>query len=395
MKKSILTKAIKSVIQNGLVTIFAIAISLLLSECGARLLLNPADYLSAATIRDDILGIRIASGSKGFDEWGFRNPNVPRTADIVALGDSHTYGNNATMSESWPSVVQKITGETVYNLGLGGYGPNQYHRLLMTRGIQLRPKWVVCGLYFGDDFENSFTMTYGRDYWSFLRTGHWSNVDANIWETADATSWHRRVRVWLSENSVLYRVVVHGPVLGKLKGLVQIRRAERQQDPAVATLRVPGSHIYEAFRPLGLRQRLDQQSAAVREGMRITFDLLTRMNQTCKENGCRFAVVLIPTKETVFADDLLRDQQNRLRDAIEDLVRDERAAKTELLGYLNEQHILSIDTLPALKAKRAEQLDTRSDGDMHPNANGYKVIGETVAGFLRSSAAMSVEDGHR
>ena len=36
-----------------------------------RLFLNPADYLSAATEGDDVLGIRIAPGSAGFDNGGF------------------------------------------------------------------------------------------------------------------------------------------------------------------------------------------------------------------------------------------------------------------------------------------------------------------------------------
>jgi hypothetical protein len=43
----------------------------------------------------------------------------------VGSGDSHTFGNTATMNDSWPSVVARVTGREVYNLGLGGYGPNQ------------------------------------------------------------------------------------------------------------------------------------------------------------------------------------------------------------------------------------------------------------------------------
>ena len=41
-----------------------------------------------------------------------------------------------------------------------------------------------------------------------------------------------------------------------------------------------------------------------------------------------------------------------------------------------------MDTLPALRGKVAEQLYTRSDGDMHPNKNGYRVIGEVVGEFI-------------
>src|SRR5262249_32881213 len=135
------------------------AMGLLLSEGGLRLILNPADYLPVRVVEDDILGARVLPRSSGFDEWGFRNPNVPHSVDIVAIGDSHTYGNNAKMIDSWPYVVGRITGHSVYNLGLGGYGPNQYFHLLKTHAVQLKPRWVLCGLYLGDDFENAFLIT--------------------------------------------------------------------------------------------------------------------------------------------------------------------------------------------------------------------------------------------
>src|SRR5262245_55537941 len=126
---------------------------LLLSELGAQMFLNPGDYLTVTTVPDEVLGIKMAPGSVGFDQWGFRNPTVPPAAEIVAIGDSHTYGNNATMAQSWPYVVGTLTGRSVYNLALGGYGPNQYYYLLSTRAVKLRPRWVICGLYMGDDFE--------------------------------------------------------------------------------------------------------------------------------------------------------------------------------------------------------------------------------------------------
>ena len=45
---------------------------------------------------DDVLGaVPSPSAMAGFDRWGFRNRKVPETVDIVAVGDSHTYGNTA------------------------------------------------------------------------------------------------------------------------------------------------------------------------------------------------------------------------------------------------------------------------------------------------------------
>ena len=376
---------------NVAVLFAAMAIGLALAEGGARLVLNPADVLSVTTVRDDVLWIRIAPGMTGFDEWGFRNPRVPGTTDIVAIGDSHTYGNNATMSQSWPYVAGRVAGMSVYSLALGGYGPNQYFQLLKTRGLTLRPRWVVCGLYMGDDFENAFLMSYGKEYWAGLRSERRAAVDADIWKDTDDSCaissecprpWHRRLRAWLSQHSLVYRLVVHGPVLRRLKGAVQVRRAADGADGRTASLIVADAGIEEAFRPVGIRARLDQRSAAVQEGMRITFALLGMMADACRENRCRLLVAFIPTKETVFAEYIMRSPGMHLRDVIVDLVNQEAHAKARLVEFLDRAGIAYVDTLPALRRRVTDQLYTRSDGDMHPSKNGYRVIGEVVGEFI-------------
>jgi hypothetical protein len=69
------------------------AFALLLCELIARLILNPVDLsLGGVLVRDEILGIRLPGKSGGHDNWGFRNAKVPETAEIVTLGDSHSYG---------------------------------------------------------------------------------------------------------------------------------------------------------------------------------------------------------------------------------------------------------------------------------------------------------------
>jgi len=65
----------------------------LLCELIARLILNPVDYLSLVLVRDEILGIRLPGKSGGHDNRGFRNAKVSKTAEIIALDDSHSYGN--------------------------------------------------------------------------------------------------------------------------------------------------------------------------------------------------------------------------------------------------------------------------------------------------------------
>ena len=215
-------------IRTSLANLVAIAVSsalgLLLCETVARIVLNPSDYLSVEMVRDEVLGgVPSNNTSAGrFDVWGFRNRLVPQTSDIVAIGDSHTYGNTAVMENSWPYVVGRLSGRQVYNMALGGYGPNQYLNLLTTKALKLKPRTIIIGLYMGDDFENAFLITYGLSHWAYLRALPPEKVKFDIWEVPSAANWHNKVRLWLSRNSIIYQLVFHGSILGRLQGEVQI-----------------------------------------------------------------------------------------------------------------------------------------------------------------------------
>ena len=375
----------RQALANAVVFLVSLLVGIILCEAGARLVLNPADYLSVTTRSDPILGITIAPNSPGFDSWGFRNAGVPETADVVAIGDSHTFGNTAKMNEAWPSVVQSQTGLTVYNMGLGGYGPNQYYQVLTTRGLALRPKLVVCGLYMGDDFENAFSTTYGLDYWAALRTSRWGRVQADIWGDAEPPGPLKVFRNWLSRNSMVYRLVIHSPALSALKGSLQTEVANATADPSVTTLESADGTLHEAFRPIRIAAGLDQSRAEVKEGMRLTFHFLREMNLACRRIGCSFAVVIIPTKETVFAEYLQSARQLNLRDKIDAIIANERIANTALETFLDQSGIPYVNALPALRQGVGQGLYYRGPADMHPGPNGYRVIGETVISFLREA----------
>jgi len=363
----------------------SLSVSLLLSEFVARLLLNPADLLSAGVVPDNVLGITVAPNSSGFDTWGFRNKKVPSGAEVVAIGDSHTYGNTAAMEDAWPAVVARQTGLNVYNLGLGGYGPNQYYHLLTSKGVTLHPRWVVCGLYMGDDFENAFLMTYGLDHWSYLRQGSWTNVDANIWGLSEPPVLAAGLRNWLSEHSMVYRLILHGPLFAMLKEGIRFKEVTESSDPYTTALIVEEQNIREAFRPIGIAERLDERSGPVREGMRITFHLLTEMDHVCKSEGCRLLVVIIPTKETVFSEYLEKNPQLHLHDALMRVITNERSVKGTLTDFLGRTGIAYLDTLPMLKESAHQQLYAQTTRDMHPSKNGYRVIGEAVSQFIHSA----------
>ncbi len=385
---------LRTILLNLAVLAGSVVIALLLSEVGLRLFLHPADYLGVDMVKDDVLGAVPAAHTRagGFDAWGFRNKKVPVEVDIVAIGDSHTYGNTATMVDSWPYALGRLSGLTVYNMALGGYGPNQYFYLL-PKALKLKPHLVICGLYMGDDFENAFLITYGLDHWAYLRELPDKNVDPDIWPTEPRSGWFKATRVWLAWHSVVYQLLFHGPLTGLIQGDYQIRHASELYPGSATTLSVPEKNILEAFLPVGIFHRINQGSPAVREGMRITFRLLKEMNEISRQNGTDFLVVVIPTKESVFSAYIERDSHLPLSNVLNDVIVNERVARKKIFDFLNDAAIPYVDVLPSLQGSVGKQLYARTATDIHPSKNGYRVIAEAVAGVLKRQGTRSTLGG--
>ena len=377
---------LKNVLINLSVLVVSIGFALLLAEFVSRLILNPADFLRLEVVYDDVLGaVPSPSAMAEFDRLGFRNRKVPETADIVAVGDSHTYGNTARMVDSWPYVLGRLVDRQVYNMGVGGYGPNQYFYLSKTKALSLKPKMIIWGLYMGDDFENAFSMTYGLDYWKYLRKLPRQKVEPNIWEAPPNDTRVKRIRIWLSRHSVIYQLAFHVGFGGRLKGEIQIKNAAQLYPGFATSLIVPEKNILEAFRPKGVLFGLDEEDPHVREGIRITFELLKEMNEICQQNQIQFMVVVIPTKEMVFSEYLEHNEKLPLDDVIDKLLVNERLARAQTFKFMTDSNISYVDPLPTLKRSVGEGLYASSAGDMHPNKNGYRVIGEAAAEHLKQA----------
>ena len=110
-------------------------------------------------VPDPSLGYRMSPYFPGHDRYGFRNDGDSTSYDIVAIGDSLTYGFGADAHGSWPRLLSNLSERSVYNAGVGGYGPCEYYRLAdeMTR---YRPRLVILGLYLGNDLANAYTSVY-------------------------------------------------------------------------------------------------------------------------------------------------------------------------------------------------------------------------------------------
>ncbi len=149
---------VKEYLKKLLLVLISIFFSLLIAEGISRIIFDPIDYLKPERIPDDILRFKILPNTGAHDSWGYRNKSVPSTADIVAIGDSNTYGISAAATNSWPSVLGQMTGKVVYNISLGGYSPVEYFYLFNDKAIKLNPCLVIVGFYFATILKRHMTL---------------------------------------------------------------------------------------------------------------------------------------------------------------------------------------------------------------------------------------------
>jgi hypothetical protein len=238
---------------------------------------------------------------------------VPERADVVAIGDSLTWGFNVGRDEAWPQKLAELSGRSVYNMGVGGYGPPQYHALT-KKAFGMSPKALVVGLYFGNDFYDSYATVYGNEAYAHLREGTKArDLSPNTIEQRiralddEKNEFDKRFAprgpfLWLREHTALGRLL-HGA--GLLPGdewhWFEVNKAWAEAHPAHGAAYDDGrtrTIFNTAYRLLAL----DMGDPRIVEGLRLSGKFLSLIKAEADAAGVRLLVVFIPTKETVYAD---------------------------------------------------------------------------------------------
>lgn len=372
---------------NLLLLSLSISISLIVGECILRALFNPVDYLRPSLVYDDQLGtVKVKSGSAGHDSWGYRNKVVPPRADIVAIGDSQTYGISATRNNSWPAQLQKKTGKTVYNLSLGAYNPVQYYFLLKDKALKLNPSLVIVGLYYGNDLIGAYRDVYQTDKWKFLRrpdlslTSQMQSVEEEV--VMNNHKFMGSLRQFLSQNSILYRMITFS--FGDMFRFIEMEYIRKDKHKDITILKTMGTISGTGFTPKRRLMGLNINDARIREGLRVSLELLSRMNEICVQKEIIYLVVLIPTKEHVYSEYIEENGSLTNSDVIDELIRNEREVNRLVREYLEENNIAYVDVLEGLKRGIKKKAVYPSNEDGHPNKYGYEMIANEINKYLIS-----------
>jgi len=385
-----MNSSLKTKLLSAGVAAVAIVVAILLAEVAARFLVDPADFLNVVPVQDKFLGHKIAPGAGGHDALGFRNRELPKLVHTVAIGDSMTYGSGAPRDGAWPQQLAALGGDTVYNMGLGGYGPLQYLHLAGGLAKEFKPRQLLVSFYFGNDFVDAYMAAQTLPHWLAWRESTAAGPAASAPVPDAAIVPQRRgaaVRNWLSRNSVLYgmlRTTVLEPFAAmEQKNLAGQMTADQRMswfDPAAPA-------VMTVFTAHQRGSAQDQSQPSVREGMQITKRAFAAIKDEADKQGVALMVVLIPTRERVYCP-YLKTTGATLPVAYLKLCQFEEANKAELVQALNAKGIPVVDSTPALEAqveRHVQIYPPTSDG--HPTALGHKAIAESVLTALKKRPA--------
>jgi len=281
-------------------------------------------------------------GSLGpHDLLGFRNRRIPNIADIVVIGDSQTYGNNASIDENYPHQLEILLANKLsltYSMAVGGWGAVQYLDMFMN-AMAFQPRAIVVAFYSGNDPLESFQLAYGVDHWkSLIPNPNLSASDIPKVEFPPPKS-----QWW--------------PVEFK-------------------------DGIKTVFTPT-LRLASNQNHPAVQAGYQIMANAAAMMSKVAEPYPIKLIFTVIPTKELVYAQKV---QQEKLVPP-EDYL---------LLTTLEQQNITQlatqiqslpnadfVDLVTPLQQAALTSVLYPADTDGHPVSQGYKVIANILAQNLQ------------
>ncbi len=277
------------------------------------------------------------------DILGFRNRAIPNIADIVVIGDSQTYGNNAILADNWPSQLQTMLSSkqpVVYSMAVGGWSATEY-LAMFNKALLFQPQVIVVAFYTGNDALETFIQAYGNDYYAFLR------LDPKL-DARDAPK-----VTFPAPESEWWKVAFKD---------------------GVKTIFTPK-----------LRYAANQDHPAVRAGYAMMAETGRLMEEMARRHPVKLVFTIIPTKELAYAAKVAQEELEASADYTA-LITEERQSARRLADDLRKiPDVTVVDLIDSLQeAAKANIPLYPNDINGHPVAAGYQVIARTLSPVIEA-----------
>lgn len=220
---------------------------------------------------------------------GFRGSDpLPEHVDVVALGDSFTYG--VGVETPWPDQLEMVSDLTVLNLGMGGTGPPKHIYPLLAFGLPREPSVVAEGYFEGNDFFTCYQPA-----------------------RPSGPRWGDRL--------VLPDLV--GSLIESLRAGLRrqtLTSALTYNEVTPLEVKINGKQVLLTFSPAySATLMMDRETLSSSENWRIATGSLNRMQQLAESSGASFLLVFIPERTHVYWS-LIRDDDAIVETLNQDMI---------------------------------------------------------------------------
>jgi hypothetical protein len=366
----------KRKIANFSLVLVSLACGLFVMEAGFSILDLGGLYKSGVSrISDPHLRYRLPPNLFAeIDSRGFRNKTEKGPFNIVVLGDSHAYGYGVRAENSFPANLSRLTGKSVYNFGMGGYGPAQY-AYLVDQAVALQPKTLVVSLFMGNDPINACEIANILEYWRGYFENHGLITQhcgsSPLPEQKIQKSRLSRIKAWLKNTRT-------GSLLNQHVWLPIRNRISLQLHSGQYTDRVVvNDKLVKSIFPVW-----PNYTPAAADGIGITKHFLSVIRSKTEQAGINLVLAILPSKQNIYLDFLTQLQRDLPEEFVGSVVA-ERAYIKELTGYGLQSGFKVADATSLLaKAASDNTVLYPADDDSHPTSAGYLIYAKSIADKL-------------
>jgi lysophospholipase L1-like esterase len=358
--------------KDVILLITSVIVPLAIAEIGLRTFTPYPVSWTSNQVRHEKLGYVMDPGLAEIDKSGFRNKNQ-QPADIVAIGDSFTFGTNVTSDHSWPKALGRMLGKNVYNYGVGGYGLIQYSVLLDT-AIERKPDAILVALYLTNDLDDVCRHVARFEY--LKAQANQMGVDTSLCPDAYNPALEKfSISRILNDNVALYSILRTSYMRYRMGRMID---SNDQHDALIVNDGMQRTILHK----LSLERNapfVDLKNPHIAMGFSLLKDFLQKARRETQARNIRFGVLLIPSKERVFYG-YLKEKGYKLSDEYEQLVENDDRLRKATAAFMKKIGVSSADVLPDMEnAIRKYRNVYPATTDGHPLETGYQVYAEAAA----------------
>lgn len=315
--------------------------------------------------------------SKYIDSYGFRNTkNKKNNYEIAAIGDSHTFGWNAPINNSWPYLLERETNKTIYNFGTGSYSIYQYY-FLAVENLKKNKK-IIIHLGPSNDFFETRKFSKNSNFWVKQNKELDLKIFSNIYKDPNdnferklENNFVENTKLFLRDNVAIISLFDH---YFWNNFLIQLKKNKKNEEYIFLSDELG---YLSNSRINNLKRNIDLNEVSIKNNFQNFEKFLNKLKLLSKKNQVMFSIY--PTRESLYYKYLI-DQNQLINEKYSSVMTKEIEFEKLVINLIHQYGFKVVNSRNYMmeefrKTKNKKKFFPDKD---HPNYVGYQVYAKTI-----------------